>query len=61
MPWLIDFYAPWCGHCVNFEPDFVTVSQVLKIITISNFERDPRFFFVEIGKKGEEWKSRLRS
>lgn len=28
LPWLIDFYAPWCGHCVNFEPDFKIVAQV---------------------------------
>lgn len=29
LPWLIDFYAPWCGHCINFEPDFNIVAQVL--------------------------------
>lgn len=28
QPWLVDFYAPWCGHCVNFEPEFVMVAEV---------------------------------
>ncbi|KAK9502734.1 hypothetical protein O3M35_011444 [Rhynocoris fuscipes] len=29
-PWLIDFYAPWCGHCVVFEPDFINIGQKLE-------------------------------
>lgn len=32
LPWLVDFYAPWCGHCVHFEPEFMTVAQVSKIV-----------------------------
>lgn len=30
LPWIIDFYAPWCGHCVHFEPDFRTIAQRLE-------------------------------
>ncbi|XP_060524130.1 dnaJ homolog subfamily C member 10-like [Cylas formicarius] len=30
LPWLVDFYAPWCGHCVHFEPEFRTVAQRLE-------------------------------
>lgn len=28
VPWLVDFYTPWCSHCVVFEPEFITVAQV---------------------------------
>lgn len=30
LPWLVDFYAPWCGHCHRFEPEFITVAQRLE-------------------------------
>lgn len=36
LPWLINFYAPWCGHCVQFEPDFISIGQVF----------DARSFFI---------------
>ena len=24
-PWLIMFYAPWCGHCQQFKPEFIKI------------------------------------
>lgn len=27
-PWLVDFYAPWCGHCHVFAPKFETIAEV---------------------------------
>lgn len=28
--WLLDFYAPWCGHCAAFLPEFQQVAQKLE-------------------------------
>ncbi|CCB85624.1 thioredoxin family protein [Parachlamydia acanthamoebae] len=29
-PTLIDFYAPWCGSCIIFEPTFVKIAQEMR-------------------------------
>ncbi|CAH1790318.1 unnamed protein product [Owenia fusiformis] len=28
-PWVVDFYAPWCGHCQVFAPEFERVAESL--------------------------------
>ena len=28
--WLILFYAPWCGHCKEFHPEFEKIARATK-------------------------------
>nr|XP_023014480.1 dnaJ homolog subfamily C member 10-like [Leptinotarsa decemlineata] len=30
IPWIVDFYAPWCGPCTHFEPEYRIVAQRLQ-------------------------------
>jgi thiol-disulfide isomerase/thioredoxin len=55
--WIVEFYAPWCGHCQQFVPEYSKAATALKVKcgVLSRTEIRVKWFVCQSLSHGHLW------